>query len=79
MSHTKGSSYLCLQIIGGVENVVPLNVDIPRIGGSSSDLLFEAVLQEYLQFLNEYFLIVVLPFGVTVVNFVLKRTAEEKS
>jgi hypothetical protein len=49
----KGSSYHCSQITGGVENAV-LHVDIPRTGGRDSDLLFEAVLQEYLQFPYEF-------------------------
>jgi hypothetical protein len=34
----KGSSYLCSQITGGVENAVPLHVDIPRTGGRGFDL-----------------------------------------
>jgi hypothetical protein len=72
----KGSSYICSQITG-VENAVPLHVDIPRKGGRGSDLRFEAVLQDYLQFPYEYFLLV-LPFGgVTLVNFVLQTTPEE--
>jgi hypothetical protein len=58
----KGSSYLCSQISGGVENAVPLHLDIPRTGGRGFDLPFEAVLQEYSQFPYEYF-ILVLPFG----------------
>jgi hypothetical protein len=29
----KGSSYLCSQIIGDVENAVPLHIDIPYSGG----------------------------------------------
>jgi hypothetical protein len=58
----KVSSYLCSQVTGGVENAVPLHADIPRTGGRSSDLPFEAVLQEYLQFPYEYVLLV-LPFG----------------
>jgi hypothetical protein len=56
----KTSSYLCSQITG-VENAVPLRVDIPHKGGRGFDLRFEAVLQEYLQFPYEYFLLV-LPF-----------------
>jgi hypothetical protein len=40
----------------GVENDVPLHVDIPRTGEGCSDLPFEVVLQEYLQFPFEYFL-----------------------
>jgi hypothetical protein len=36
------------------ENTVPLHADIPRTGGGGSDLPFEAVLQEYLQFPCEY-------------------------
>jgi hypothetical protein len=34
----KGSSYLCSQITGGVENAVPLHVDIPCTSGRGSDL-----------------------------------------
>jgi hypothetical protein len=59
----KRSSYLCSQITGGLENAVPLHVDIPRTGRGGSDLSFEALLQEYLQFPYEYFLLVLLPFG----------------
>jgi hypothetical protein len=51
----KGSSYLCSQITGGVENAVPLHVDIPRIGGRGFDLLSEDSLQEYLKFPYERF------------------------
>jgi hypothetical protein len=46
----KGSYFFCSQITGGVENAVPLHVNIPRAAGSGSDLPFKAVLQEYLQF-----------------------------
>jgi hypothetical protein len=46
----EGSSYLCSQVTGGVENAVPLHVYIPHTDRRSSDLSFEAVLQEYLQF-----------------------------
>jgi hypothetical protein len=56
------------QITGGVENAVPVHVDIPRTDRSGSDLPFEAVLQEYLQFPCEYFLSVL----------VLQTTPEEK-
>jgi hypothetical protein len=42
--------------------MLSLHVDIPRIGGRGSDLPFEAVLQEYLEFSYDYF-ILVLPFG----------------
>jgi hypothetical protein len=45
----EGSSYLYSQITGGVENIVPLHVDIPRTCRSCR-LLFDVVLQEYLQF-----------------------------
>jgi hypothetical protein len=58
----KGRSYLYAQITGDVENVAPLYVDIPRTGGRSSDLPFEAVLQEHSQFPYEYFRSVLLPF-----------------
>jgi hypothetical protein len=46
----KGTYYLCSQITGDVQNAVHLHVDVPRTGGTGSDLPFEAVLQEYLQF-----------------------------
>jgi hypothetical protein len=46
-----------------VENAVPLHVDVAHTGGRASHLSFEAVLQEYLQFPYEYFLLVFLPFG----------------
>jgi hypothetical protein len=59
----KGSSYVCSQLTGGVENAVPLHVDIPRTGGRGSDLPFEAVLQEYLTLPYKNFLLVLLPFG----------------
>jgi hypothetical protein len=57
----RGSSHFCSQNTGAVENAVPLHIDIPRIGGRSSDLPFETVLQEYLQFPYKYFLLL-LPF-----------------
>jgi hypothetical protein len=59
----KGSSYLCSQITGGVENAVVMHIDIRRTGGRGSDLPFEAVLQEYFQFPYKYFLLVVGLFG----------------
>jgi hypothetical protein len=52
----KRSSYLCSQITF-IENVVSPQVGIPRTGGRGSDLPFEAVLQEYLHFPYEYFLL----------------------
>jgi hypothetical protein len=73
----KGSLCLCSQITGGVENVVPVHVDIPGNGGRGSDLPLEAVKQEYLQFPYEYVLLLLLSV-VTVVIFVLQTTAEEK-
>jgi hypothetical protein len=57
----KGNSYLCSQITGGVENALLLHADILRTGGRGFDVPFETVLQEYLQFPYEYFLLV-LPF-----------------
>jgi hypothetical protein len=59
----KGCSYLRSQITGGVENAIPLHADIPRTGGRGSNLPFQAVPQEYLQFSYKYFLFVPLPFG----------------
>jgi hypothetical protein len=58
----KGSSYLCSQITGDVENAVPLHVDIPRTGGRGFDLPSEDSLQEYLKFPCKCFLSVLLPF-----------------
>jgi hypothetical protein len=66
------------QIIEGVENAVPLHRDIPRAGGRCSDFPFEAVLQQYLQFPYEYFLLVFFHLGVTVVKNVLQTTPELK-
>jgi hypothetical protein len=56
----KGSSYLCSQITGGVENAVPLHVDIPCTGGRVFDLPSEDALQKYLKFPYECFLSVLL-------------------
>jgi hypothetical protein len=53
-------------------------IDILRTSGRGSNLPFEAALQEYSQFPSKYFLLVLLLFGVTVVNFVLPTTPEEK-
>jgi hypothetical protein len=58
----KGSSYLCSQITGVVENAVPLDVDIHRTGGRGFDLLSEDSLQQYLKFPDERFLSVLLLF-----------------
>jgi hypothetical protein len=60
----KGSSYLCSQITGGVENAIPLHIDIPRTGGKGFDLPSEDALKEYLKFPYECFLSVFLPFEV---------------
>jgi hypothetical protein len=57
---------------------VSLHVDIPRTGGRGFDLLFDAILQGYLQFPYQYFRLV-LPFGVTIVNVVLQTTPEEET
>jgi hypothetical protein len=57
----KGSIYLCSQITGGVENVVPLHVVIPRTCRRDFDIPSEDGLQEYLKFPYEHFLSV-LPF-----------------
>jgi hypothetical protein len=56
----KGSSHLCSQITGGVQNAVPLHVDIPLTGGRGFDLPSEDALQEYLKFPCEWFLSVLL-------------------
>jgi hypothetical protein len=70
------------QIIGRVENAVPFHAEIPRIGGRYFDLLFGALLQEYLHFPYEYS-ILILTFegeeGFTLVNFILQTTPEEKN
>jgi hypothetical protein len=58
----KGSSYLCSQITGGVENAVPLHVDISCTGGSCFDLPSEDSLQEYLKSPYKCFLSVFFPF-----------------
>jgi hypothetical protein len=52
-----------LKITAGVENAVSLHEGIHRTGRRGSDLPFEAVLQEYLQFPHKYFLLVILLFG----------------
>jgi hypothetical protein len=54
-----------------------LHVDIPRTARRGSDLPFESLLQEYLQFPHEYFFSYSIS-GVTVVNFVLQTTPEEE-
>jgi hypothetical protein len=66
----KGSSYLCSQITGGVENVVPLHVDIPDTGGRGFVLPSEISLR--------CFLSVLFRSRVTAVNFVLQTGSEEK-
>jgi hypothetical protein len=66
------------QITGCVENAVPLHADIPCTGGRGSGVPFEAVLQEYLQFPYEYFLLFFFLSGVTVINSALQTTPEEK-
>jgi hypothetical protein len=48
-SGMRGSSYLCSQITGGVENAVPLRIDIPCTCGRGFDLSSEDALQEYLK------------------------------
>jgi hypothetical protein len=73
----KRSPYLHSQITGGVENAVPLHVDVPRTGGRVSDLFFEAVLQEFFSSTNILFSFL-FRSGVTVVNFVLQTTPEDK-
>jgi hypothetical protein len=57
----KGSSYLCSQITGGVENIVPLHIDISCTGRGGFDLPSEDSLQQYFKFPYKYFLSV-LPF-----------------
>jgi hypothetical protein len=58
----KGSSHLSSQITGGVENAVPLYIDILRTGGRGFDLPSEDSLQEYLKFPYENFLSDLHPF-----------------
>jgi hypothetical protein len=57
----EGKPLLCSQITGGAEYAVPLHIDIPRTGGKGLDLLSEDFLQEYILFLYECFLSVLLP------------------
>jgi hypothetical protein len=52
----KRSFYLYSQITGGVENAVPLHVDIHRTGGRDFDLLSEDALQGYLKSPYESFI-----------------------
>jgi hypothetical protein len=68
----KGSSYLCSQITGGVENAGPLHVNIPCTGRRGFDLPAEDAVQEYFKFPYDCFL------WVTSVNFVLQTTLDEK-
>jgi hypothetical protein len=65
-----GSTYLCSQITGVLENAVPIHIGIPRTGGRST---------EYLKFPYEYLLLILLSLGVTVVNFVFQTIAKEKN
>jgi hypothetical protein len=58
--------------------MMSLHADIHHTGGRGSDLAFEDVLQEYLQFPYEYSLLVLFLFGVTVVNFVIQTAPDEK-
>jgi hypothetical protein len=74
----KGSPYLCSQSTD-VENSIPLHVDIPRIGIRGSDLPFQTVLQEYLQFPYEHFLVVFLPFGSYCCKLCLSNNPRRKS
>jgi hypothetical protein len=46
----KGNPCLCSQITGGVENAVPLHIDIPCTIRRGFDLPSEDDVQEYLQF-----------------------------
>jgi hypothetical protein len=70
----KGSSCLCSQIIGGVENAVPLYIDIPRTGGRGFDLSSEDALQEYLKFRYKRFISVLY-----CCKLFLQTTPEEKN
>jgi hypothetical protein len=56
----KGSSYLCSQITGGVENAAPLHINIPCTGRIGFDLPSEDAVQEYLKFPYKCFLAVLL-------------------
>jgi hypothetical protein len=73
----KGSSYLSSQITGGVENAVPLHVDIPGTDRRGFDLPSEDSLQKYFKFPYECFLSVLLPLKSYCCKLVL-HTAPEK-
>jgi hypothetical protein len=66
------------QITGGVENVVPLHVDIPRTSGRCSDLPSADVLQEYMKFFYECFLSILLQFEGYCCKLCLQTIPEEK-
>jgi hypothetical protein len=74
----KGNSYLCSYITGGVENAVPLHVDIALTGGRGFDLPSQDALQEYLKFPYECFLRFFFRSRVTAVNFVLHIIQKKK-
>jgi hypothetical protein len=74
----KGSSYLCSQITGGVENAVPLHVDIPRTGGEGLIYLLKMLCRNISNFPTNVFFQFLSRSRVTAVNFVLQATPEEK-
>jgi hypothetical protein len=74
----KGSSYLCSQITGGVENAVPLHADIPRTGGWVLIYLLKILCKNIWNFPMNVFFQSFFHSRVTAVNFVLLTTPEEK-
>jgi hypothetical protein len=73
-----GRSTYNSQIPGRVENSVPIHTDIPPTGGRNSDLPFEAVLLQDLQFPYEYFLLTLLPFGAYCCKHCPSNSSERK-
>jgi hypothetical protein len=66
------------QTTGDAENGIYLHADITVTDRNGSDLPFEAVLQEYLQFPYEY-LLLILPFGCYCCKFCSSNNRRRKN